>query len=115
MCPDCHTRVSRSVWQVCVRAVEGSLLRGLGCAVAAGVAQEVCISRANRRQCDADSAANRTTSADRMVPEDPDDGCHTRAPRAYHRVGKRAFERSRSVGFSTVVTRLRPEWGRRSA
>jgi len=41
--------------------------------------------------------------------------CHTRGPGAYHRIGKRAFERSRRLNFSALVTRLRREWPRRSA
>ena len=36
--------------------------------------------------------------------------CHTRAPGAYHRVGKRAFERARGLRFAVVAARLQREW-----
>jgi hypothetical protein len=36
--------------------------------------------------------------------------CHTRDPRAYHRIGKREFERSRGLRFAVVVARLQQDW-----
>ena len=36
--------------------------------------------------------------------------CHTRAPGAYHRIGKRAFETARGLRFSALVAQLRREW-----
>lgn len=41
--------------------------------------------------------------------------CHTQAPGAYHRVGKRAFEREHGLCFADVVARLRQEWSRKCA
>jgi hypothetical protein len=40
--------------------------------------------------------------------------CHTTVP-AYHRVGKREFERSRDLSFAALVTRLQLDWIRKSA
>jgi hypothetical protein len=40
--------------------------------------------------------------------------CHTRGPLAYHRIGKRAFERVHTVQFRSIVARLRREWKRES-
>ena len=40
--------------------------------------------------------------------------CHTRSPLAYHRIGKRAFERSSGLDFPAVVRRLQREWLRKS-
>ena len=37
-------------------------------------------------------------------------GCHTQAPDAYHRVGKRAFERGHGLTFVRIVARLNREW-----
>jgi len=42
------------------------------------------------------------------VPLCPD--CHTRTPGAYHRIGRRAFERSHGLSFEIVVARLNQEW-----
>ena len=36
--------------------------------------------------------------------------CHTQAPEAYHRIGKREFERSRGLCFAALATRLQREW-----
>jgi len=47
------------------------------------------------------------------VPLCPD--CHTRAPGAYHRIGKRAFERSKSISFAALVTGLQREWRNKCA
>jgi len=35
--------------------------------------------------------------------------CHTRGPLAYHRIGKRAFERVHTVRFASIVARLKRE------
>jgi hypothetical protein len=42
------------------------------------------------------------------VPLCPD--CHTRAPGAYHRIGKPAFEREQGLSFAVLATRLQREW-----
>ena len=36
--------------------------------------------------------------------------CHRRAAGAYHRIGKRAFERSRHLNFAVVAAQLQREW-----
>jgi hypothetical protein len=36
--------------------------------------------------------------------------CHTQAPGAYHRIGKRAFERAHGVCFAVEVRRLNAAW-----
>jgi hypothetical protein len=36
--------------------------------------------------------------------------CHTQAPGAYHRVGKRAFEHRHGLSFARMVERLNREW-----
>ena len=36
--------------------------------------------------------------------------CHTQAPGAYHRVGKRAFERRRGLSFVRIMAQLNREW-----
>jgi hypothetical protein len=36
--------------------------------------------------------------------------CHRRAAGAYHRIGKRAFERSRRLNFEVVAAQLQREW-----
>jgi len=41
--------------------------------------------------------------------------CHTQAPGAYHRVGKRAFEQRHRLSFAQVVSRLNREWQARCA
>jgi hypothetical protein len=41
--------------------------------------------------------------------------CHTRGPMAYHRIGKRAFERVHGLRFPSIGTRLRREWKRKCA
>ena len=41
--------------------------------------------------------------------------CHTRGPLAYHRIGKRAFERVHGIWFASVVARLRREWKQQRA
>jgi hypothetical protein len=41
--------------------------------------------------------------------------CHTRAPGAYHRIGKRAFERSRGSSFAALVAELQWEWREKCA
>jgi hypothetical protein len=38
--------------------------------------------------------------------------CHTAGPSAYHRVGKRAFERRHGLKFKTIVRRLNHAWFR---
>ena len=45
-----------------------------------------------------------------MCPE-----CHTQAPGAYHRIGKRAFEASRGLSFVALVAQLQGEWRRKCA
>ena len=35
---------------------------------------------------------------------------HWQAPGAYHRIGKRAFERARDVCLADLVARLQQEW-----
>jgi hypothetical protein len=47
------------------------------------------------------------------VPLCPD--CHTRGPLAYHRIGKRAFERVHGVQFPSIAARLRREWKQQRA
>ena len=41
--------------------------------------------------------------------------CHTQAPGAYHRVGKRAFEERHRISLAGLVGRLNAEWRRRCA
>ena len=41
--------------------------------------------------------------------------CHTQAPGAYHRIGKRAFEERRGLSFAAIVARLNREWRTRCA
>lgn len=41
--------------------------------------------------------------------------CHRQAPGAYHRLGRRAFERKNSLCFADVVSRLQREWRRQCA
>jgi hypothetical protein len=41
--------------------------------------------------------------------------CHTQAPGAYHRVGKRAFEREHGLCCAKIVARLHREWQARCA
>ena len=41
--------------------------------------------------------------------------CHTRAPGAYHRIGKPAFEKSNGLCFADSVTQLQQEWRERCA
>jgi hypothetical protein len=41
--------------------------------------------------------------------------CHTQAPGAYHRIGKRAFQERRGLSFARMVERLNAEWWRRCA
>jgi hypothetical protein len=41
--------------------------------------------------------------------------CHTRGPLAYHRIGKRSFERVHGVQFSAIAARLRREWKQQRA
>src|SRR4051794_5052024 len=36
--------------------------------------------------------------------------CHTHAPGAYHRIGKRAFEEQHGLSFAAIVTRLNAHW-----
>jgi hypothetical protein len=36
--------------------------------------------------------------------------CYTRGPLAYHRIGKRAFERVHRVRLPSIAARLRREW-----
>jgi hypothetical protein len=36
--------------------------------------------------------------------------CHTQAPGAYHRIGKRAFERAHGLCFAVEVRRLNAAW-----
>jgi hypothetical protein len=36
--------------------------------------------------------------------------CHTQASQAYHRLGRRAFERSRGLYFEALVDQLQREW-----
>lgn len=42
-------------------------------------------------------------------------GCHTQAPGAHHRVGKRAFEVRHGLSFVRMVERLQREWGGKCA
>ena len=41
--------------------------------------------------------------------------CHTRGPKAYHRIGRPAFERAYGMGFAEVMAELQQEWDLRSA
>ena len=41
--------------------------------------------------------------------------CHTRAPGAYHRVGKRAFEQRHDLCFVRIVAQLNRDWLARCA
>ena len=41
--------------------------------------------------------------------------CHTQAPGAYHRIGKRDFERLHGLSFAALVARLQREWRERCA
>jgi len=41
--------------------------------------------------------------------------CHTRGPLAYHRIGKRAFERVFALRFASIVAGLRREWNQQRA
>jgi hypothetical protein len=41
--------------------------------------------------------------------------CHTQAPGAYHRIGKRAFEQSKGLCLVALVAELQREWERRCA
>ena len=47
------------------------------------------------------------------VPLCPD--CHTQAPGAYHRIGKRAFENEYRLSFEEIASRLQEEWRRKCA
>ncbi len=47
------------------------------------------------------------------VPLCPD--CHTQAPDAYHRIGKRAFENEYRLSFEEIASRLQDEWRRKCA
>ena len=39
--------------------------------------------------------------------------CHRTGPRAYHRIGRRAFERFHMIDFSAIVLKLNAEYERR--
>ena len=41
--------------------------------------------------------------------------CHTQAPGAYHRVGKRAFEQRKGISFAGTVAALNREWHEKCA
>ena len=41
--------------------------------------------------------------------------CHTQAPGAYHRVGKRGFERAHRISFRALVAELNEEWRKQCA
>ena len=41
--------------------------------------------------------------------------CHTQSPGAYHRVGKREFERTHRINFGGLVAELNEEWRNRGA
>jgi hypothetical protein len=41
--------------------------------------------------------------------------CHTQAPYAYHRIGRRLFESSNDLCFADLVARLQREWRERCA
>jgi len=41
--------------------------------------------------------------------------CHTRSPLAYHRIGKRAFERVHGVRFAALACELLRAWKERRA
>jgi len=60
-----------------------------------------------------DSGMSMKASDYSCVPLCPE--CHTRAPGAYHRVGKREFESARGVRFVALVTQLQTEWRERCA
>lgn len=47
------------------------------------------------------------------IPLCPD--CHTRGPLAYHRIGKRAFERVHGLRCARAVAELRRAWRERAA
>ena len=59
------------------------------------------------------SAAPRCRAAYSCVPLCGD--CHTQAPGAYHRAGKRAFEERHELSFAQMVERLDAEWRARCA
>ena len=41
--------------------------------------------------------------------------CHTQAPGAYHRVGRRAFERRHGISLAAIVAQLNRDWQARCA
>jgi hypothetical protein len=41
--------------------------------------------------------------------------CHTQAPGAYHRIGKRAFESRHGLLFTGMAERLQREWQKKQA
>jgi len=41
--------------------------------------------------------------------------CHMSGPLAYHRIGKRAFERVHDIRFASIAARLRREWKQQRA
>ena len=41
--------------------------------------------------------------------------CHTQAPGAFHRIGKRAFEERNGLSFTRMVERLNAQWRTRCA
>ena len=59
------------------------------------------------------SAAPRRRAAYSCVPLC--DACHTQAPDAYHRVGKRTFEQRHGLSFARIVARPNREWQARCA
>jgi hypothetical protein len=77
-----------------------------------------CVCGCERRPCDAahtgtDGGMSMKASDYSCVPLCAD--CHTQAPGAYHRIGKRAFEEQHGFSFAWIVERLNAEWRTRCA
>jgi hypothetical protein len=41
--------------------------------------------------------------------------CHTQGPLAYHRIGKRTFQRVHAIRFASIMARLHREWKQQMA
>jgi len=61
----------------------------------------------------ADGGMSMKASDYSCVPLCPD--CHTQAPGAHYRVGRRQFERSEGICFAALVAQLQKAWQRLSA
>ena len=69
--------------------------------------------RSEAAHAGSDGGMSQKASDYSCVPLCPD--CHTQAPQAYHRVGKRVFEERRGLSFVRTVARLNLEWQARCA